>query len=212
MITIGTAIPGTPAYEHASCFAQAAYADRLHASIAGNPDVFAYAHREHRIIGCFGLYKGVTRQPLLFETYIPDALERIAGQPHVNRDQFGELGTRAVSIPKDMPVRSGDVSLGLAATLIMLSHRMGIRYLGFTADRRVSLITDALCLTLIDLGAPDLSGMSEEFLANWRAFFHAKPRCFGFRNESTAGCASALHRLAVHGICAVDPDNPYPVA
>lgn len=194
---VGIATASDIAYKELSDFARSRYAKRLAATTSADPDAFAYARESGRIVGCFGIYLAHSRSPLLLETYIPNAFERIAGKI-VCRHLCAELGTRAVS--PENGYKSQDVSLALAAVLLLYAKSQGVRYVGFTSNRTVRTITNALSLELVELGEPDLSGCNEDFGRNWRTFFRTKQSCFGIRLDCLEGCRTAIRALESHGI------------
>lgn len=201
MIHVGVVSPGTRSYARTSAFARAVYGQRLHAAIAGQPDLFAFASDdEGTIVGSFGCYRAKPDKPLLFESYIPGALERIAGMSAVDRTACAEIGTRAVALPEGCDASSGDVSLALAGTIIAHAHSLGIRFFGFTSNRTTRLIARALKIRLTELGEPDLSGHTPEFLANWQDFFRVPQLCFGFAVDSVEGCVLACEGLYAKGV------------
>ena len=198
MISLSITTLREGAYDEVSRFARETYDEKLGAAIPAKPHVFAYGYDDARIVGCFGLYLASKQDPLLIETYVERAFETISGDSLVDRRMCGELGTRAVNAPEG--ARSGDISIGLAATLLMFAHDTGIRYLGFTSNRTVRAIADALGVSLVDLGEPDLSEKDGEFRKNWKEFFRVKQLCFGLYMESNNGCHEALQRLSHRGI------------
>jgi hypothetical protein len=204
MITIGSAIPADPQYEKISDFAREVYGKKLHAMIAGKPTIFTYVETAGVIIGCFGLYEGRLHSPLLFETYFPDdVFGKFFQDTRTDRSLIGEIGTRAVMVPDNIAVSSMDVSIALSSALILMAGHQGIRYLGFTANRSVRKITDALELHLITLGEPDLSGKDEEFRENWKEFFRIKQQCFIIDvAPSLTGCRKVIQQLTKKGFIA----------
>jgi Thermostable hemolysin len=191
MIRITT--PREAIFGEISRFARRTYLERFDAHICAEPEVFAYVCEEEHIVACLGMYLAKGRDPLLLETYVPAAFERISGDGTVDRDLCAEVGTRAVThVPG---FRSADISLGLSATLFAYAHAQGIRYLAFTSNRTVRAIIRTLDLDLILLGTPDLSNTSQEFQKNWERFFSVKQLCFGVNLRSIQGCITALARL-----------------
>jgi len=191
MIRITT--PREVIFGEISQFARRTYLERFDTHICAEPEVFAYACQEERVVGCLGMYLAKSRHPLLLETYVPAAFERISGDETVDRDLCAEVGTRAVThVPG---FRSADMSLGLSAILFTYAHAQGIRYLAFTSNRTVRAIIRALDLDLILLGTPDVSNTSQEFQKNWERFFSVKQLCFGLSLSSIHGCITALERL-----------------
>lgn len=199
---IGIATPQEVIYPEVSRFAREGYARELGATIRAEPDVFAYAQHEADIVGCFGLYRAREHEPLLLETYVPDAFERMCGDRTVERHLCAEIGTRAV-IPT-LGFRGTDISLGLSACLLIHAKAQKIAYLGFTSNRTALSLAKMLGIEVVHLGEPDLSDQNEDFRKNWRRFFRIKQYCFGFRLESVAGCLAALERLESRCIRSAD--------
>ncbi len=170
MIEIGIAYSGEALYMNISRFAQEVYLREFDVHIDPTPDLFAYAIMEDQLVGCLGLYRAGETKQLLFETYIPNAYQKLSGAENLSRGALAEIGTRVVQLPSAAS-RSGDVSVALTAVLISTAYPLGIRYVGFTTTRLVKRVTDALGFNLINLGKPDLSNKDLVFQQDWQKFF-----------------------------------------
>ncbi|MBY0294092.1 thermostable hemolysin [Patescibacteria group bacterium] len=195
MLEIGVSYPTDHKYIEICRFAQDVYLDEFEAHINPRPDVFVYATSNEQIVGCFGLYRARDNQPLLFETYIENAYEKLVGGHNIPRLMLGELGTRVVKLPKLSHVRSSDVSLSMTAVIVSIAYQLNIRHVGFTTTRLVKRITDALGFKLVILGAPELSNKDAAFRKNWHKFFQVPQVCAGFSISSLDGCRTALRNL-----------------
>ena len=200
MIEVSVAYPKDTSYPVISSFAQAVYSHEFGAHVEPAPDVFVYATTNECMVGCLGLYQAREHEPLLFETYVPNAYGRLSGICDGKRSMLGELGTRVVQLSESPKTLSGDVSLAMTALLVSVAHRAGIRYVGFTTTRLVKRITDQLGFTLVTLGKPDLSGKDQVFRQNWEKFFRVPQICAGFHISSLTGCEMAATRLRSRGI------------
>lgn len=197
MIELVVVRPTDESYAHTARFAQSAYHNKLNADVIPRPDLFASASYKNRIIGCFGLYRAREQEPLLFETYVNDAYRKLAGK-EAPREQLAELGTRVVEAPAGF--KSFDISLALTAVLVGAGYGAGVRYVGFTTNRMVKRITDALGFELMVLGEPDLSQKDAAFRKNWEEFFRTPQMCAGFHLTTLAGCKRALAQVSQKGI------------
>ncbi|HEX8993631.1 MAG TPA: thermostable hemolysin [Candidatus Paceibacterota bacterium] len=206
MFRIGTAYPHEDMYRAASQFAKEVYGQRLHAMIAGTPDVFAYARYGTSLVGCVGLYHADASRQVLLETYAPDALSTISGSPNTDRRLLGELGTRAVRLPDDIRERNADISLAITATVVSIAYLSNIRYLVLTSNRTASLIAQELGIELIRLCEPDISHLDKEFQDNWKEYFRVKQYCFGCALTTPAGCRRTLAHLEMKGIFSENDD------
>jgi hypothetical protein len=203
MIEVGIASRGESKYLEISSFAKEVYLKEFGAQTNPLPNLFAYAILEDQIVGCLGLYRAQENTPLLFETYMMNAYERLSGDPNPDRSKLAELGTRVVQLPS-ATARSADVSVALTAVLISAAHQLGIRCVGFTTTRLVKRVTDALGFNLVILGKPDLSGKDAQFQQNWQRFFRVPQICAGFLISSIEGCRVAITQLEDRGILVRD--------
>jgi hypothetical protein len=190
---IGVATPVHAIYADICCFARRTYAQRLAADILPAPDAFAYAEDNSGVVACIGLYRAVKHSKLMIERYVPDAFERTAGCPAVERDACAEIGTRAIS--RAAGSGGSRLPVALSAALLMYAYTQGLRYLVFTSNRTAVCLARTLEVELIYLGQPDTSRMEPSFLKNWRAFFRVRQSCFGLRLDSVAGCENILEKF-----------------
>ena len=200
MIDIYIAYPHEAAYAGARQFAKSVYGQKLHAMVAGTPDLFACAHYQGQIVGCVGLYHASASKKVMLETYAPNALQNLSGSPRTDRRLLGELGTRAVRMPDEIRSRNGDVSLGLTAMMVHMAYDSGIRYLVLTSNRTARAIATALGIELDVLCEPDISHLDKEFQENWGAFFRVKQYCFGCTLTYPAKSVDALSQLMSKGV------------
>jgi len=211
MIRLHIITPADDNYPQVQEFARTVYDVKLHTTIYSKPDYFAVAKLKdsETCVGCFGLYRADTHKPLLIETYFHDnILSRLVEDEDLSRSQFGELGTRAVLLPRELSHAHTAVSVALAGTLILFASTNGFRHLVFTANRSVHEIAKALETKLQPLGNPDLSLKDLEFQKNWKHFFRHKQSCFGINVlQSAAGCRRALEKLSSEGIIECLPDE-----
>jgi len=211
MIRLSIVTPADANYKRVQEFARSVYDAKLHAAIGGDPDYFAVAQlsASDAYVGCFGLYRGDTHQPLLIETYFQDDLFRqLTKMDDAPRAWFGELGTRAVDLTREMARFSVPVSVALAGAIILFAANEGFRYLAFTANRSVRGIAKALGTTLCPLGEPDLSRKDPEFQKIWEHFFSIKQSCFYIDVLlSKEGCRRALSDLSLKGLIEYPPEK-----
>lgn len=209
MIEISVVYPNESRYEDVSQFARKVYRDKLNSVTTATPDVFACAQLDDTIIGSIGLSQGLYKDELFFEMCNPPkAYERLADSEYPDRSLLGELGTRAVVMPRPMRPLAGTVSIALAAVIISRSYTMGIRYIGFVTNRTIHRITDPLKLTLKELGAPDYSAKDTAFQENMKGFLGVKQICAGFVIGSPAGCYEVITNLTHRGLI-MYTDTPY---
>jgi hypothetical protein len=211
MIRLHIVTPADENYKQVQEFAQNVYDAKLHTTIYSEPDYFAVATlgENGKCVGCFGLYRADTHEPLLIETYFREHISSlITKNKDTPRAHFGELGTRAVHLPRELSHIYLPVSIALAGTIILFASTHGFRYLLFTANRSVHEIANTLGTKLHLLGKPDLSLKDPEFQKNWEQFFRHKQSCFGIDVlQSRDGCRRALTHLAEQGLIECLPDE-----
>ncbi len=184
---LGITCIGNNHYAGARQFARRVYKERHAVRTDANADAFAYLSNGQMLLGVFGLYFGHLHNPLLIETFFPDAFASSR-----DRHQFGELGTRAVDVPPHQTLTSGTVSLYLSAHLITFAHDHGLRHLGFTTNPSVRHIAKALDFPLTAFGKADLSRHDAAFRSNWEPFFRVDQCGFTIPVDSVAGCMRVL--------------------
>lgn len=198
---ISVAYPDDPVFEKIVCFANKVCSDRVSMQIRRRADLFVYAHIGAQIIGSLGLHRGDTNPELIFEMCDPpDAFKRLVHTSNPNRSLLAEFGTRAVSIPSEIKIKSRDVSIAMTAVLVPFAHQQGIKYLGCVSNPLLPAIAKSVGINMMVLGKPDYSHKDEDFQRNMERFARTKQVCYGYKIESIDGCINALSSLEQAGI------------
>jgi len=214
LIALSICKKNDPEYSGVCDFARQVYRERHGTELEVFPEVFSTAYYEGSLVGCFGLFSGEEHDPLTFETYFRfDALERLSDGKVSDRCFLGELGMRCVET-KILDAQNEEqwsflVSAGLSGTLILEAERLGFVHLAFTANRTVRAIARFLRVRMTELGEPDLSLKTPEYLENWKSFFSVPQICFGIGVAQTVpGCQAGLSKLETeHGFLLWKPES-----
>jgi hypothetical protein len=202
MIMFNIAAIGEAHYFNILGFAKKVYSEKLSALMTGTPDYYVSAIIDGKIVGCCGLYRADTHQPLTIETYFEkDIFAQMGDNRPLRRSACAECGGRAVAAHMVDGMTGQLISLGLAAKIVLLAQSLSIEYIAMTTNRGIRLIARELNCPLINIGEPDLSQKSPEFRANWEKFFNVKQHCYGFLTANAAeGSRRVLGKLQLPSI------------
>lgn len=189
---------GSAEYRSTSQFAALIYKRRHDVDLEAFPDVLCSFCWNNQIVGCLGVTLGEYHDPLLLETYFSYDVLSVVSQGESRREDFGELGMRAVDevIARECGIPPVVVSTILTAELVMHAHEIGLHHLLLTTSRVGRAIIRSLDAQLIELGAPDIKRKDASFRAKWENFFKVPQFCFGANIKQVVPGAARYQKTA----------------